>query len=158
MTDGLSLGLRPFLVALLTSVLLSSAWPTRTDAADWQFLSNVPKGEWFVDAASTATSSEGYVQAWTKEVYNDAAKRRFVEVWQGKIGGTSPQLSEVTEEHTLVEIDCLSKRFRPVEFVWYGKDSGKVIHALHPGHGEDPKWYVVVPNKPGVLLYKALCQ
>ena len=32
-----------------------------------------------------------------KEVYNDEANRRFVEVWQGKIGGTSPQGSEVSD-------------------------------------------------------------
>ncbi len=158
MKYGLSLGLRPPLIILLISVLLASACPRRTDAADWQYLSHVPKGEWFFDAESTATSSEGYVQAWTKEVYNDEAKRRFVEVWQGKLGGTSPQLSEVTEEHTLVDMDCRSKRFRPVAFVWYGQEGGKVIHALHPGQREEPKWYFVVPNKPGVLLYKALCQ
>ena len=158
MTDGLRLGLRPPLVALLTSVLLASAWPSRTDAADWQYLSNVPKGAWFLDAASVTTSSEGYVQVWTKEVYNDEAKRRFVAFWQGKLGGTAPQLSEVTEEHTLVEIDCRSTRFRPVEFVWYGKEGGTVIHALHPGLSEEPKWYFVVPNKPGVLLYNTLCK
>jgi hypothetical protein len=81
-----------------------------------------------------------------------------VEVWQGKLGGTSPQLSEVTEEHTLVEMDCRSHRFRPVAFVWYGTEGGKVIHSLHPTQREEPKWYVVVPNKPSVLLYKALCQ
>src|SRR4029453_11856410 len=126
MTDGLRLGLCPPLVALLISVLWCSAWPSRTDAAEWQYLSNVPKGAWFVDAASIATSSQGYVQAWTKEVYNDEAKRRFVEVWQGKIGGTSSQRSEVTEEHTLVEIDCMRHRFRPVAFVWYGKEGDKV--------------------------------
>src|SRR5215472_16662319 len=158
MTDGLRLGLRPPLVALLTSVLLASAWPSRTDAADWQYLSNVPKEAWFVDTASVTTSSEGYVQVWTKEVYNDEAKRRFVAFWQGKLGGTASQLSEVTEEHTLVEIDCRSTRFRPVEFIWYGKEGGTVIHALHPGLSEEPKWYFVVPNKPGVLLYNTLCK
>src|SRR5215467_14461487 len=125
MTEGLRLGLRLPLVALLTSVLVASAWPRSTDAADWQYLSHVPKGIWFLDADSIATSSEGYVQAWTKEVYNDEAKRRFVEVWQGKIGGTAPQLSAVTEELTLVEMDCRSQRFRPVAFVWYGTEGGK---------------------------------
>ena len=158
MTEGLRLGLRLPLVALLTSLLVASAWPRDTDAAAWQYLAHVPKGTWFLDADSIATSSEGYVQAWTKEVYNDEAKRRFVEVWQGKIGGTALQLSEVTEEHTLVDMDCLRQRFRPVAFVWYGNEGGKVIHALHPGQREEPKWYVVVPNKPGVLLYQALCQ
>ena len=158
MTDGLRLGLHPPLVALLTGVLVASARPRSTDAADWQYLSTVPKGAWFVDAASTATSSEGYVQVWTKEVYNDEAKRRFVAFWQGKLGGTAPQLSAVTEEHTLVEMDCLRQRFRPVAFVWYGTEGGKVIHALRPGPREEPKWYVVVPHKPGVLLYNALCQ
>jgi len=156
MTEGLRLGLRLPLVALLTSVLVASAWPRSTDAADWQYLAHVPKGEWFLDAASTARSSEGYVQAWTKEVYNDEAKRRFVEVWQGKLGGTAPQLREVTEEHTLVEVDCMRQRFRPVAFVWYGTEGGQVIHSLHSQHGAEPKWYAVVPNKPGVLLYKAL--
>ena len=154
---GVSRGRRLPLVALLTSVLVASAWPRRTDAADWQYLAPVPKGAWFFDTASIATSSEGYVQAWTKEVYNDEAKRRFVEVWQGKIGGTAQQLREVTEEHTLVDMDCRSHRFRPVAFVWYGKAGGQVLHALHPGPGEAPKWYVVVPTKPGVLLYNALC-
>jgi hypothetical protein len=63
MQYGVSLGLRPPLVALLISILVASAWPRSTDAADWQYLSTVPKGAWFVDAASTATSSEGYVRA-----------------------------------------------------------------------------------------------
>jgi hypothetical protein len=157
MTDGLRLGLHPPLVALLTGVLVASARPRSTDAAEWQYLTHVAKGAWFLDAASRAPSSQGYVQAWTKEVYNDEAKRRFVEVWQGKLGGTSPQLSEVTEEHTLVEMDCKSKRFRPVAFVWYGKEGGQVIQSLHPGQREEPKWYGVVPQKPGVLLYNALC-
>ena len=90
MKDGLRLGLRSPLVALLTSVLVASAWPRSTDATDWKFIANVPKGAWFFDADSTAKSSEGYVQVWTKEVYNDEAKRRFVELWQGKLGGSSP--------------------------------------------------------------------
>src|SRR5215831_19152824 len=101
MTEGLRLGLRPPLVVLLIGVLVASAWPRSTDAADWQYLAHVPKGAWFVDAASIAPSSQGYVQAWTKEVYNDEAKRRFVEIWHGKLGGTSSQLSAVTEEHKL---------------------------------------------------------
>jgi len=70
MQNGVRLGQRLPLVALLISVLVASAWPRSTDAAAWQYLAHVPKGAWFVDAASIATSSEGYVQAWTKEVYN----------------------------------------------------------------------------------------
>src|SRR5262249_47561432 len=99
---NLRLGLRPRLVVLLTSVLLASAGLSRTDAADWQYLSHVPKGGWFFDAENVAKSSEGYVQVWTKEVYNDEASRRFTKAWQGKLENTSPPLSEATEEHTLV--------------------------------------------------------
>jgi len=157
MKDGVRLGRRVPLVALLTSVLVASTWFRSTDAAQWQYLAHVPKGAWFVDTASIATSAQGSVQVWTKEVYNDEAKRRFVDVWQGKIGGTAAQLSAVTEEHTLVDIDCRHQRFRPIAFVWYGADSGQVLHTLHPGQSEAPKWYGVVPNKPGVLLYQAVC-
>ena len=151
------LGLHSPLVVLLTSVLLASAGPRRTDAAHWQYLSHVPKGEWFFDAVSIATSSEGYVQVWTKEVYNDEAKRRFMEDWQGKLSSISPPLSAVTEEHTLVEMDCLHQRFRPIAFEWYGQEGGKVIHALRLRPSEPPKWYAVIPSKPGVLLYKRVC-
>ena len=68
------------------------------------------------------------------------------------------QLSEVVEEHALVEMDCMNHRFRPVEFVWYGTEDGKVIHSLRPKQREEPKWYFVVSDKPGVLIYKVLCQ
>ena len=142
-----SVVLLPFLIILLlvTPVKGSSEWVKYK----WSNVGDV----YLYNKDSIKNRAQDIVQVWTKVVFSDAGRRKFIQkLSKGEL--STARWDKLSYFSGLQEIDCKKKMTQVFSITFY-ETNGKVLDS----HSSDkPKWEYIPPDSTGEFLRKKVCK
>jgi len=90
------------------------------------------------------------VQVWDKQAFSNKGREKYIKgmMFSGK------QFDKLSEEKTLMELDCKKRRMRTLSFRLYDTD-GNVLKSFDY---KESKWWDTNPDLPVEILFKEVCQ
>jgi hypothetical protein len=139
--------MKPLLVKLgVLSIGLSIIGNAEVWGSDWRLVHKGRTGDTFWDVESISYLEGGIVRLWEKEVLNEKGIDTYIQ----RYGVT---FRNVAEHNSLIEIDCLNKKYRYLSVNWYSKDNDLISDVKKPAD-----WMYITPDSWGDSASKTLCK
>jgi|GEM_PF-5509196 len=117
-------------------------------AADWQFFSESPRGNYFYDASGMKTISKNVIRVLVKlDITPEECER-----WHARFG---EKYRDFSHEEELKEINCSTKKARVISVTEYD-ENGEVIDRVH--FGDTSGWDRIAPGTVNHALSKVVCK
>ena len=137
------------ILLLLLSLLADGLW-----AADWGFRGLLPRGTGYYDKTSIKKIGKNISQVWTVTIYNEKGRHDAFSILQRKNKApASPEM--LSQESTLLEMDCEKGLFRIVAYNIFDKDDHLVLSIEEVA---DAAWHDIVAGSVNEKLKTIVCQ
>lgn len=116
---------------------------------EWKFCTQSEDGTmYYYDATRITHVSEGVLKFWGRAIPSPEAAKKFVKI--------DPKFKELHHITSLIEMNCIERKRRPLWIIFYDKNGGAIKNVdIPPGESD---WEIILPGSAQEDILEILCE
>ncbi len=119
--------------------------------ADWKYYAENELGKYYYDAESVKRLSNNIVSVWVMEI---SSQKSVIDA----VNRFGKRYSDLGQMNILWEIDCIGKKSRVLEVLYYSKSKSLISATSTAADSQRAEWKFIIPDSMAEFLSKAVCK
>lgn len=138
-------------ITFMLSLFLLGVTPLAALSDNWILFHKHKFGNYYYDAESIKKTSSSEINLWTKQIYNDAGRRDYIQKRRDS-GSTIDGYQNLKEVKGLFDLNCEERKIRNLIIEEYTK-RGNLLYSFETVH----PWGNIASGSIGEVLLNAVC-